>query len=111
MAFRKNSSDLAWTNITRVDCNLGTQQAWDMFMTAKAELETMLASEARSAGIAQEGDAFKFSYRTIGQGTIGMAIAEPEKSRSAGFEGLRRPKPVESLANWQRGQDVGGYRR
>jgi hypothetical protein len=81
-----------------------------MFMEAKADLEAKLALEAKHVGAAEEGDAFKYSYRSIGQGSVGVAIAEVKAERSAGFAGLRKPKPG-NLVDWQRGQDVGGYRR
>ena len=108
MAYKRNN--LAWTNVTRADlASPAAQEAWDMFATAKAELEAQLASQAIVDGHAQDGDVFKFAYGSIGQGSIGMAIAEPEKLRSSGFAGLRKPRP--SLDAYQRNQDNGGYRR
>ena len=103
-------SNLAWSNITRDSLTTDSaRDAWDAFMQAKATLETELALEAKHVGAAEEGDAFKYSYRSIGQGSIGVAIAEVKAERSAGFAGLRRPRP--SLDAYQRNQDNGGYRR
>lgn len=83
--------ELAWTNITRDALRPQAQEAWDLFMVAKQDLEKALAEQAITDGAANEGDAFKFAYRAIGQGSIGMAIDAPAKSQASGFGGLKRP--------------------
>ena len=110
MAFKR--SNLAWTNISRdALATESAREAWDALMLAKSHLESELATEARELGAAQEGDVFKFAYGSIGQGSIGMAIAEPEKAqRGAGFAGLKRPVP-QSLDAYNNERDNGGYRR
>ena len=112
MAFRKNSSDLAWSNITAQDADeAGCIEVWNDFMRAKAALEEQLLLHAQTSGLASPEDSAKFSYRTIGQGVIGMAIVETKAQRTSGFAGLKRPVRVDNLSDWQRERDAGGYRR
>ena len=104
-------NELAWSNITREDLLDDDKHIWDEFMAAKDKLEAHLLLCAQAEGTAQQEDSAKFSYRSIGQGSVGMAIDTPSTAqRKSGFSGLRRPKPG-NLVDWQRGQDVGGYRR
>ena len=111
MAFQRKSS-LAWSNISREDLLDDDKHIWDAFIAAKNALEAHLVLCAQAEGTMQEGDAAKFAYGSIGQGTIGMAVAEPETKaqRKSGFAGLKRPVKG-NLADWQNGQDSQGYRR
>ena len=112
----KGQSDLAWTNINRGDMEAnGAENVWDAFLKAKADLEEACQVIARESGQAEEGDAFKFSYARIGQGSIGMAIDKPAKGQRSGFAGLQRPQDqrkveAEKLAEWQQRQREGGRR-
>lgn len=105
-------SQLNWTNITKADMSEQSQELLDKLVAAKNALETSLANDAIDAGAAEQGDTFAFSYRSIGQGQVGMALSE-RKAQTAGFAGLaKRPvKPVGNLADYQRDRDASGYRR
>jgi hypothetical protein len=67
------------------------QARFDMVLESIALLEAQLASDAVAAGAATESDAFKFAYRSIKQGSIGMAIDVQSKGQASGFAGLKRP--------------------
>jgi hypothetical protein len=109
-------SELSWTNISRSDlASPACQEAWDMYVTAKAELEKYLAVQAIEDGVANEGDTFKFSYTRWAQGTIGMAIDTPAKSQRSGFGGLKRPvdareRETEKLADYLAHRQAQGRR-
>jgi hypothetical protein len=104
-------TQLNWSNITRADMSENSAELLGKFLEAKSALEASLAQDAVAAGAANEGDTFAFSYRSIGQGQVGMAIAE-RKAQSSGFGGLRKPQgETRNLADYQRQQDRSGYRR
>ena len=112
MKMPKGQSDLNWSNISRNDfAENGSESAWDAFIQAKENLEAAARDIAMSSGVANENDAFKFSYARIGQGTVGMAIDTPKSSQASGFGGLQRPKAKPSLTDWARDRDASGYRR
>jgi hypothetical protein len=94
---------------------LPAQEAFALFLEAKAELEKCLAAQAIVDGVAKEGDTFKFAYRHIGQGSIGMAIDAPAKGKASGFAGLKRPvdaqeRETAKLADYLRDRSAQGRR-
>lgn len=105
-------SQLNWSNISKSDMSVVSAELLDKMIEAKAALEASLANDAVEAGAANEGDQFAFSYRSINQGQVGMAIAE-RKAQSAGFAGLKKApqRTVGNLADYQRDRDASGYRR
>jgi hypothetical protein len=91
------------------------QQAFDMVLAAIGELEATLGQDAVAAGAANEGDTFKFAYRSIKQGSIGMAIDVQSKAQASGFAGLKRPVDksegeTEKLADYLRNRASQGRR-
>ena len=109
-------SELSWTNISRSDlAGTGADEAWDLYVEAKNNLEAALAGVAMANGAATEHDTFKFSYMRFAQGTIGMAIDTPSKGQRSGFGGLKRPTDAreveaEKLAAWRERQASQGRR-
>jgi hypothetical protein len=91
------------------------QGAFDMVLESIGALEAQLALDAQAHGHANADDTFKFAYRSIKQGSIGMAIDVQSKAQASGFAGLKRPVDksegeTEKLADYLRNRASQGRR-